>query len=202
MSVIYQYTDLFLSVIESDLTDLVRNSYNATTSLTLLNHSTQLHVFLSSLSPPPLFPLHRPFLPPLFSLPSWDKTNRLHSRCASLQTTKQIQQKKKKRHSVFLYSGKESVDQSGTSFTSVQSLDRSGRRGGHEGPFSRDPLLTSGGPCEQFGMGRDVLSLTLSIQHLLCRPRRRPPSRVPRRKVLDRLSWPVLCPKNCLASVL
>ena len=31
------------------------------------------------------------------------------------------------------------------------------------------------------GMGRDVHSLMLSIQHFLCRPRRRPASKVPRR---------------------
>ena len=29
------------------------------------------------------------------------------------------------------------------------------------------------------GMGRDVRSLMLSFQHILCRPQRRPPSKVP-----------------------
>ena len=43
-------------------------------------------------------------------------------------------------------------------------------------------------------MGRDVHSLTLSIQHFLCRPRRRLPSNVPWRMVLERLSWRVTCP--------
>ena len=37
-------------------------------------------------------------------------------------------------------------------------------------------------------MGRNVHSLMLSIQHFICRPRRRPPS-----KVLERLSWRVTC---------
>ena len=36
-------------------------------------------------------------------------------------------------------------------FSSVQSLDRLGRRGEHKGQFSRDPLpvFSAGGPCEQ-----------------------------------------------------
>ena len=42
--------------------------------------------------------------------------------------------------------------------TSVQSLDRLGRRGGHEGQFRRDPLpvFSAGDPCEQIwhGQGR------------------------------------------------
>ena len=46
------------------------------------------------------------------------------------------------------------------------------------------------------GMGRDVHSLTLSIQHFLCRTRRCPPSKFPRRMVLERLSWNVTCPNN------
>ena len=37
-------------------------------------------------------------------------------------------------------------------FSSVQSLDRLGHRGGHEGRFNKDPLpvISAGGPCEQF----------------------------------------------------
>ena len=37
-------------------------------------------------------------------------------------------------------------------------------------------------------MGGDVHNLMLSIQHFLCRPRRRPPSKVLWRLVLERLS--------------
>ena len=59
--------------------------------------------------------------------------------------------------------------------------------------FLRDALVSSS------SMGRDVDSLMLSIQHFLCRPRRRPPSKVPWRMVLERLSWRVTCPN--LASV-
>ena len=46
------------------------------------------------------------------------------------------------------------------------------------------------------GMGRDVHSFMLSTQRFLCRPRRRPPSKVPRRMVLERLSWRVTCPNH------
>ena len=46
------------------------------------------------------------------------------------------------------------------------------------------------------GSGRDVHPLTLSIQHFLCRPRRRPPSKVPRWMVLERLSRRVPCPST------
>ena len=38
-------------------------------------------------------------------------------------------------------------------------------------------------------MGRDVHSLMLPVQHFLCQPQHRPPSQVPRRMVLERLSW-------------
>ena len=43
-----------------------------------------------------------------------------------------------------------------TEFSSVQSRDRLGRRGGHEGRFSRDPLpvFYAGGRCEQFRHGQ------------------------------------------------
>ena len=43
------------------------------------------------------------------------------------------------------------------------------------------------------GMGRYVRSLVLSIQNILCRPRRRTPSKVPGSMVLERLSWRVTC---------
>ena len=43
------------------------------------------------------------------------------------------------------------------------------------------------------GMGRYVHPLLLSIQHFLCRSRRCPPSKVPRRMAFERLSWRVTC---------
>ena len=46
------------------------------------------------------------------------------------------------------------------------------------------------------GMVRDVHSLTLSIQHFLCLPQRRPPSKVPWGRVLERLSCRVTCPNR------
>ena len=47
------------------------------------------------------------------------------------------------------------------------------------------------------GMGRGyILSLMLAIQHFLSRPQRRPPSKVPRRMVLERLSWRVTWPNH------
>ena len=70
--------------------------------------------------------------------------------------------------------------------------------GGHEGRFSRDSLLFQSFLEEPLvsksGIGRDVHSLMLSIQHFLCRPRRHPPSKVPWRMVLERLSWRVTLP--------
>ena len=85
-------------------------------------------------------------------------------------------------------------------FTSVQYLDRLGRRVGGwvvgEGgedmrddsaeilfqSFLQEELVSSS------GMGMDAHSLMLSIQNFLCRPRRCPPSKVPLRIVLNRLS--------------
>ena len=64
------------------------------------------------------------------------------------------------------------------SFSSVQSLDRLGRREDMRDDsaeilfqsFLREALVSS------FSVGRDVPSLMLSIQHFRSRPRRRPPS--------------------------
>ena len=42
-------------------------------------------------------------------------------------------------------------------------------------------------------IGRDVHSLISSVRHFLCRPRRRPPSKVSRRMVLQRLLWRATC---------
>ena len=56
--------------------------------------------------------------------------------------------------------------------------------------FLQEALLSSS------GRGKYVHSLMLSIQHFLCRRRRRPPSKVPRRMVSDRLSSIVTCPNH------
>ena len=63
---------------------------------------------------------------------------------------------------------------------SVQSLDRLGRRGGHEGRFSRDPLpvFSAGSHCEQLwhGQGCPLFDVVHpAFWQFLCRPRRRPP---------------------------
>ena len=44
--------------------------------------------------------------------------------------------------------------------------------------------------------GRDIYFLTLFIQYLLCRPRRRPTSRVPLKTGLERMSWRMTCPNH------
>ena len=70
-------------------------------------------------------------------------------------------------------------------FNSVWSLDRldhGGRDGGGMRDHSAEILFESflqEAPGARFGVGRDVHSLMLSIQHFLCRSRRRPPSSVP-----------------------
>ena len=68
-------------------------------------------------------------------------------------------------------------------FSSVQSFGRLGHRLGGDmkddsaeilfQSFLQEVLVSSS------GMGRDVHSLLLSIQHFLCRPQRRPPSKGP-----------------------
>ena len=87
-------------------------------------------------------------------------------------------------------------------FSLVQSLDWWGHQVGHEGQFPeilfqsdlQEALASSS------GMGRDVHSLMLSIQHFLCLPRRRPPSKVPRGMFLESLSRRVTRPNHtCLA---
>ena len=80
-----------------------------------------------------------------------------------------------------------------------------GGGGGLEGRFSRYPLpvFSAGDPGEQFWHGQGVHSLMLSIMHFLCRPRRRPPSKVPWRMVLERLSRRETCPNHanlCLST--
>ena len=80
-------------------------------------------------------------------------------------------------------------------FSSVQSLDPLGHQGDMRDDsaeilfqsFLQEALLSSS------SMGRDAHSLMLSIQHFLCQPRHRPPSKVPWRMVL---CWRVTCPKH------
>ena len=53
------------------------------------------------------------------------------------------------------------------------------------------------------GVGRNVHSLMLSIQHFLCQPRRRPPSKVPWRMIVsERLLWRVACPNHASVRLL
>ena len=56
--------------------------------------------------------------------------------------------------------------------------------------FLQEALVSSSSTC------RDAHSFMLSIQHFLCQPRCRPPSKVPRSMVLERLSWRVTCPNH------
>ena len=66
-------------------------------------------------------------------------------------------------------------------FSSVYVLDRLGRRGDMKDD-SAEILFQSilqEAVVSSFGMGRDVHSLLFSIQHFLCQPQRRPPSKVP-----------------------
>ena len=56
--------------------------------------------------------------------------------------------------------------------------------------FLQEALLNSS------GMGRDVHSLMLSIYDFFCRPRRYPPSKLPRGMVLEKLSWRVTYPNH------
>ena len=71
------------------------------------------------------------------------------------------------------------------------------RGGGGGGRFRRYSLPDlSVAIVNSSGIGRDVHSLMLSIMHFLCRPRRRPLSKVPRRVAVERLSWRVTCPNQ------
>ena len=56
--------------------------------------------------------------------------------------------------------------------------------------FQQEAIVSSS------GMGRNVHSSVFSIQHFLCCPRRFPPSKVPWRTVLERLSRRVTCPNH------
>ena len=85
-----------------------------------------------------------------------------------------------------------------SALSSVQSLDRLGLRGDMRDDsaeilfwsFPQEALMSSS------GMGKEVHFLMLSIQHFLFRPRSRPPSKVPSRMVLERLSWRDTCPNH------
>ena len=83
-------------------------------------------------------------------------------------------------------------------YNSFQSLDRLSRLGDIGEDFAEilfqsflyEALVSSS------GMGRDVRSLMLSIQHLLCSPRHQPPAKVLGRMILERVSWRVACPNH------
>ena len=89
---------------------------------------------------------------------------------------------------------------------SVQSLHRLGRLGDMRDD-SAEILFQSflqGALVNSYGMGRDVHSLLLSIQHFLCRPRHCTPSKVPYTMILQRLTWCVTCLNDasfCLLTV-
>ena len=81
--------------------------------------------------------------------------------------------------------------------SSVQSLDRGGGGGltwGTIEQMSSSSFVLQEVLVSSSSMGRDVLSLVLSILRFLCRTRRRPASKVPWRMVLERLLWRVACP--------
>ena len=83
-------------------------------------------------------------------------------------------------------------------FSSVQSQDRLDCPGGMRDD-SAEILFQSflqEAHVSSSGMGKDVHSLMLSIQHFLCRPRRCSPYKVPRGMVLEGLVWRVTCPNH------
>ena len=77
-------------------------------------------------------------------------------------------------------------------FSSVQSLDWLGHWEEHNRQISRDPLPVFSAVSSS-GNGTDVHSLMMSIQHFLCWPWCHPPSKVPWRMGLERLSRHVTC---------
>ena len=90
--------------------------------------------------------------------------------------------------------------------SSLQSLDRLDRRVDMRDD-SAEILFQSflhEALVNRSGMGRDIHCLMLSSQHFLCRPRRRPLSKVPPGIVFERLSWCVTCPNHarfCLQTI-
>ena len=82
--------------------------------------------------------------------------------------------------------------------SSVLSLGRFGRREDIR-DYSAEILFQSflqEAMVSSSGIGRDVHSLMLTIQPFLCRPHHHPPSEMPSRMVLERLSWRVTCPNQ------
>ena len=75
-------------------------------------------------------------------------------------------------------------------------MDRLGHRGNPRDNVGETLFQSAGGRCEQIWYGQYVYSLTLSIHHFLCRPRRRPPSKVTRKMVLERLALRVSYPNH------
>ena len=75
----------------------------------------------------------------------------------------------------------------------------------HERRFSRDPLpvFPAGGRCEQFwrGQGQPFFDVIRPV-FFFCRPRRRPPFRMPWTMILVRLSWRVTYLNHVSSSLL
>ena len=88
--------------------------------------------------------------------------------------------------------------------TTIQSLKWMGLRestkwGGGEGRDSAEIVFQTfmqKAIASSSGTSMDVHSLMVSTQHFLCRPRRRPPSKIPWRMVWERVSWCVTCPSH------
>ena len=70
-----------------------------------------------------------------------------------------------------------------------------GSLAGHEGQYSTHPpfsflfVFSLGAVVSSSDLDRDVRSLTSLIQHFFCGSRRRPPSKMPWRMTLVKLSW-------------
>ena len=117
----------------------------------------------------------------------WTVDRLVELRVPNLETFSCKREKKLTCHTIAHFTGNGAVALASCSFrgevliTSSQSLDRSGLQGESRNEseeilfqsFLREVLVS----CS--GMGREVHSLMLSIKHFLCRPRRRPPSKVP-----------------------
>ena len=80
-------------------------------------------------------------------------------------------------------------------FSSVPWL--SGSSEGHEVQFSRDPppVFSAKGSCGQFWYGQGF-PLFDGVKHFLYKPWHCPPSDMPWRMVLERVSWHVTCPNH------
>ena len=135
-------------------------------------------------------PYQQPFL---FGMSSLMLLRALHGKLQSAAASQQLPAAGK--HSSGKAWQKGVKDPAQVQFSSVQSLDPLGHQEDMRDDsaeilfqsFLQEALLSSS------SMGKDARSLMLSIQHFLCQPRHRPPSKVPWRMVL---CWRVTCPKH------